>query len=117
MTIAGRTFTVSQDGVETSLLNGVLQSGSITGTSPLGTWVYYYVDLPSGATNLVLDLYNLSADADLYVRRGSNPLSPPTIVDLGILEQQMSNVVSAYPLLERGGWVSITILQGPFLTQ
>ena len=73
MTIAGRTFTVSQDGVETSLLNGVLQSGSITGTSPLGTWVYYYVDLPSGATNLVLDLYNLSADADLYVRRGSKP--------------------------------------------
>jgi M6 family metalloprotease-like protein len=73
MTIAGKTFTVSQDPVETALLNGAPQSGSITGTSPHSTWVYYYVDLPSGATNLVLDLYNLSADVDLYVRAGSKP--------------------------------------------
>jgi hypothetical protein len=74
MTIAGQTFTVSQNGVETVLLlNGVPQSGSITGTSSQSTWVYYYVDLPSGAANLVIDLYNLSGDVDLYVRRGSEP--------------------------------------------
>ena len=73
MTIAGYTFTVSQDGVETALSNGVAQSGSITGTSAQSNWVYYYADLPTGATNLVINLYNLSADADLYVRSGSKP--------------------------------------------
>jgi hypothetical protein len=46
-----------------------------------------------------------------------NPLHPLTIVDLGIQEQQMSNVVPAHPLLVRGGSVSTTMLQGPFLTQ
>jgi len=73
MTIAGRTFTVSQERVETNLTNGVPQSGSITGTSAQSNWVYYYAELGSGATNLVLQLYNLSNDADLYVRRGSKP--------------------------------------------
>jgi len=73
MTIAGRTFTVSQNGVETLLLNGVPQSGSITGTSSQSTWIDYYIDLLNGATNLVINLYNLSADVDLYVRRGSKP--------------------------------------------
>ena len=46
-----------------------------------------------------------------------NPLYPLTTVDLGNPEQQVNNVVSAHPLLARGGWVSTTILQGPFLTQ
>jgi len=73
MTIAGQTFTVSQEGGETALSNGVPQSGSVTGTSAQSNWVYYYAEFGSGATNLVIDLYNLSADADLYVRRGSKP--------------------------------------------
>ena len=72
MSIASRTFTLSQDGANV-LLNSTLQSGSITGTSSQSTWVYYYVDLPLGATNLIIDLYNLSGDANLYVRSGSEP--------------------------------------------
>jgi hypothetical protein len=73
ITIAGRTFTVSQEELTTLLWNGVPQSGSITGSSAHSNWVYYYVELGSGATNLVIDLYNLPADADLYVRRESKP--------------------------------------------
>ncbi len=73
MTIAGKTFIVSQDGVQTVLSNGTLVNGSITGNSPQSSWVYYYVDLPSGVTNLSINLYNLSADADLYVRRDTKP--------------------------------------------
>jgi M6 family metalloprotease-like protein/uncharacterized repeat protein (TIGR02543 family) len=75
MTIAGKTFTVSQDGAgaETALSNAVPQSDSITANLPYSTWAYYYVDLASDATNLVIDLYNLSADLDLYVRREGKP--------------------------------------------
>jgi len=73
ITIADQTFTVSQDEAATLLWNGVPQSGSITGTSSRSAWVYYYAEFGSGATNLVIDLYSLSADADLYVRRGSKP--------------------------------------------
>ena len=36
-------------------------------------WKYYYVDLAGGDTELVVDLKNLSADADLFVRQGSKP--------------------------------------------
>ena len=37
------------------------------------SWKYYYVDIPSGATNFIVDLYNLSQNADLYVRRSDKP--------------------------------------------
>jgi hypothetical protein len=46
-----------------------------------------------------------------------NPLHPHTTADLGIKEQQMSNVFSAHPLLGGGGSVSTIGIQGPFLTQ
>jgi serine protease len=38
-----------------------------------GTWNYYYIDLPGGSKNLLIDLYNLTADLDLYVKQGSKP--------------------------------------------
>jgi hypothetical protein len=58
---------------ETELLNGVALNDSITGTSSQGSWKYYYVDLESGETNLVIDLYGLSGDVDLYVKAGDKP--------------------------------------------
>jgi M6 family metalloprotease-like protein len=67
------TVTLGATGGETALSNGVPQNGSITGTSAQSNWVYYYAEFGSGATNLIIDLYNLSADADLYVRQGSKP--------------------------------------------
>lgn len=37
------------------------------------SWDYFHVDVPEGSHNLVVDLYGLSADADLYVRHGNLP--------------------------------------------
>jgi hypothetical protein len=66
-----QSFTTSSD---IPLSNGIPVNGSITGSASGNAWKYYYSDIPSGATNLVVDLYDLSADADLYVRYGSKPL-------------------------------------------
>jgi hypothetical protein len=45
----------------------------MTAATRQGTWKYYYVDLPNGSKNLIVDLYNLSDDLDLYVRQGTKP--------------------------------------------
>lgn len=36
-------------------------------------WDYFFIDVPEGSRNLVVDLDGLSADADLYVRHGNLP--------------------------------------------
>jgi len=38
-----------------------------------GTWRYYYVDLPAGTGELVVDVLDLMGDVNLYVRQGSKP--------------------------------------------
>lgn len=38
-----------------------------------GTWRYYYVDVPSGTGELVVDLLDVKGDVVLYVRKGSKP--------------------------------------------
>ncbi|MCP4658240.1 MAG: hypothetical protein GY856_22740 [bacterium] len=55
------------------LANTTPQSDSVTAAGQGEVWRYYYVDLPSDSTDLVIDLYDLSADVDLYVRYGSKP--------------------------------------------
>jgi len=67
-----RKFTTSSD---TPLSNGIPLNASITGVLSRDAWKYYYVDIPSGATSFIVDLYNLSKDADLYVRSSSKPSS------------------------------------------
>lgn len=52
-----------------SLSSGVSESGSVSA----GEWVYYTIDVPSGASRLLVELAGLSADGDLYVRSGSQP--------------------------------------------
>lgn len=54
---------------------GALQNGvAVTGLSASsGTWTYWTMSVPSGATNLVFQTSGGSGDADLYVRRGSQP--------------------------------------------
>lgn len=73
LTIAGRTFTVSQaaggGGTGTALSNGVGVSAS--GSS--GSQTLYYIDVPSGASNLVMALSGGSGDADMHTRFGSAP--------------------------------------------
>lgn len=94
ITIAGKTFTLTQkkrmktspswpllllnqvdEIIETGikLNDGVALNQTMTAPVHEGTWAYYYIDVSNSATNLVIDLYNLSADLDLYVRRGSKP--------------------------------------------
>jgi Bacterial pre-peptidase C-terminal domain/Divergent InlB B-repeat domain len=58
---------------DTPLVNGVGTSGSLPASSPQASWQYYYFDLPAGSSNLVVDLYNLTGDADLYVLRNAKP--------------------------------------------
>lgn len=57
---------------DTQLTSGVAASGSVV-NSPTTIWKYYYIDVPSGATRLVADLYNLTGDADIYLKYGAKP--------------------------------------------
>jgi hypothetical protein len=45
----------------------------VSSAQPGAAWKYYFVDLAAGSSDLVVDLKNLSADADLFVRRGAKP--------------------------------------------
>jgi serine protease len=57
-------------GGETVLTNGV----PITGLSgATGNQQFFKIDVPSGATNLVISIANGTGDADLYTRFGSRP--------------------------------------------
>lgn len=58
---------------DVALSNGVSYPDSMTAPSNQGTWRYYYFDLAAGSTNLVADLFGMSADVDLYVRRNAKP--------------------------------------------
>jgi hypothetical protein len=69
LTVAGRTFTVSQAGGSTGLGNGV--PVSVSGAQ--GSQTLYYVDVPSGASNLVIETSGGTGDLDLYTRFGSAP--------------------------------------------
>ncbi|HYU31115.1 MAG TPA: S8 family serine peptidase [Thermoanaerobaculia bacterium] len=56
-----------------SLTNQVPLKDSISGPVASGTWSYYFADLGSGNGELVVDLLDLTAAADLSVRFGSKP--------------------------------------------
>lgn len=61
--------TVSSDSV-TELTNGQ----SVTGLSAAkGNWLYYKINVPAGATNLVMKISGGTGDADLYTRFGAKP--------------------------------------------
>jgi vibriolysin len=52
------------------LTNGVPVTGN-SGTT--GDWQQFYIDVPAGATNLVVQMSGGSGDADLYTNFGSEP--------------------------------------------
>jgi hypothetical protein len=60
-------------GTDQALANGVPLSDYVSDTQPGAGWKYYYVDLVGASSELAVDLKNLSADADLFVRHGSKP--------------------------------------------
>src|SRR5207247_1006040 len=53
--------------------SGVPYNDSLTASASQTGWKYYYVDVPSGSSSLVVDLYNMTADVDLYVRYNAQP--------------------------------------------
>jgi hypothetical protein len=72
LTVAGRTFTVSQaggGGAATALANGV----SVGVSGGAGSQTLFYIDVPSGATNLAITTSGGSGDLDLYTRFASPP--------------------------------------------
>jgi C1A family cysteine protease len=73
--VEGETFTLTQESslVDPQLSNGVALNQTMTAPVWQGTTKYYNFDLPSGSSNLVIDLYNLTGDLDLYLRQGSKP--------------------------------------------
>jgi hypothetical protein len=60
-------------GADQALANGVPLDDYVSNVQPGAAWKYYYVDLVGDSSELVVDLKNLSADADLFVRHGSKP--------------------------------------------
>ncbi|HPR63624.1 MAG TPA: pre-peptidase C-terminal domain-containing protein [Thermoanaerobaculia bacterium] len=67
----GQNFTGATQQTETELQSGVGLASSVAYQS----WIYFYVTVPSGATNLEIKTTNASADVDLYTRQGSKPTS------------------------------------------
>lgn len=73
LTIAGKTFTVTQAGAAsgvTALQNNVPVSGL---SGALGSQRYFKIAVPVGRSSLVVTISGGSGDADLYVRRGQQP--------------------------------------------
>lgn len=73
LTIAGKTFTVTQAGatsIVTALQNDVPLSNLSGG---VGNQRYFKISVPAGKPSLVVTISGGSGDADLYVRRGQQP--------------------------------------------
>lgn len=60
-------------GADQALANGVPLDDYVSSFQAGAAWKYYFVDLDGSSSELVVDLKNLSADADLFVRRGAKP--------------------------------------------
>ena len=68
--VFGQRYYVAQE-----LANGIGTVGAtIDGSAPNRAWRYYYSDVPADATNLSIELFDISpSDVDLYVRTGEKP--------------------------------------------
>jgi PKD repeat protein len=69
----GGSITAADGGEGTPLTLGAPVSGTIQSPVKNGAWDRYYVDLASGSQAITVDLYDMSADLDLYVRAGQKP--------------------------------------------
>lgn|GEM_PF-2497006 len=59
--------------VDKALSNQTAFKDSINGPVSEGTWNYYYVDIPSGTGELIVDVIDMDGFADLLVRNGAKP--------------------------------------------
>jgi fibronectin type 3 domain-containing protein len=67
----GKNFTATCTSSDVALTSGTGYSDSVG----LQAWKYYYIDVPSGATNLEIKTTNASADVDLYTQFNAKPTS------------------------------------------
>ena len=58
---------------DVALANGAPFNDSLTASVSKAGWKYYYLDVPSGSSSLVVDLNNMTADVDLYIRYNAQP--------------------------------------------
>ncbi|HVG08598.1 MAG TPA: PPC domain-containing protein [Thermoanaerobaculia bacterium] len=89
--------------LDTPRLTGSPRSDTITAPAGLQAWDYFYVDVPEGAENLQVDLYGLSADADLYMRYGDRP-GPGLPMDCASLEGRTEKDQCWFSLPAPGRW-------------
>lgn len=66
------TFTASCGTGDTQLTSGVAVTGQSVAQS---AWKYYYITVPSGATNLTLATTAATGDVDIYTQSGAKPTS------------------------------------------
>ena len=107
LAIGGQTFTVNQlgasQGGDGQLSKGIaLSSQSLTGSVSQGTWKYYSFTVPNGASNLVIDLYGLNGDLDLFGRQGSKPTTD--IFSCSSYRSSSSNEQCVIPSPTPGTW-------------
>jgi subtilisin family serine protease len=58
---------------DVELVNQVASRGSISGPIPGGTWRYYFADLGTGNGELVVDLFDMSGNANLHIHYNQKP--------------------------------------------
>ena len=70
--VTGVDFTANCGSGDTTLTSGVPVSGE---SIAQGTWKYYSLTVPSGATNLTFATTNATGDVDIYTQAGAKPTS------------------------------------------
>jgi vibriolysin len=68
----GKNFTASCPSGDLQLTSGVAVTGQTVAKS---AWKYYYIVVPSGATNLTLATTSATGDVDIYTQSGAKPTS------------------------------------------
>jgi hypothetical protein len=70
--VTGVSFTASCPSGDLQLTSGVAVTGQSVAAS---AWKYYYIVVPSGATNLTFATTSATADVDIYTQNGAKPTS------------------------------------------
>jgi hypothetical protein len=69
---ASRSVTIGGTSGDTQLTSGVALTGQSVAKS---AWKYYFITVPSGATNLTLATTSATGDVDIYTQSGAKPTS------------------------------------------
>ena len=70
--VTGKNFTASCTSGDTPLTSGVALTGQSVAAK---AWRYYYIAVPTGATNLTLATTSATGDVDIYTQSGAKPTS------------------------------------------